>query len=151
MGPEAEQLCQACGLCCDGALFSKVPLAAGERLPGVEGLALTQPCPALERTGTACACRGYAERPTACRGYQCLLAIAFADQEVSLPGALDVAREARRRVEAVGAALPDAGGSPMQRARSLRREGALPAAAQAPVAHAEAWLKLHFLGHGRRS
>lgn len=149
MASGAETLCQACGLCCDGALFTRVPLSPGERVPGQAGAALVQPCPALERTAGGCRCLGYAERPGACRGYQCLLAIAFRGDEVSLSGALEVAGEARRRIEAVGAAL-EAAGAPLPRARALRRQGALPTAAQAPLARAEAWLELHFLGHGRR-
>ena len=30
-----EALCQACGLCCDGSLFSRVPLGVEERVPEV--------------------------------------------------------------------------------------------------------------------
>ncbi|MBL8939154.1 MAG: YkgJ family cysteine cluster protein [Archangium sp.] len=68
-------LCLSCGLCCDGTLFSTVPLEAGEasRLKGKVslkrgGASMTQPCRALEGVS----CRVYEERPATCRRFRCL-------------------------------------------------------------------------------
>lgn len=68
-------LCLSCGLCCDGTLFSNVPLEAGEaaRLKGRVSLVrgggtMKQPCRALEGVS----CRVYEERPQTCRKFRCL-------------------------------------------------------------------------------
>jgi hypothetical protein len=73
-------LCRACGLCCDGSLFGRVPLAP-EEVPRLRGRrlaivgspgrpALEQPCGARSEAG----CAIYAERPGACRRFVCRLA-----------------------------------------------------------------------------
>ena len=72
-----SELCLACGLCCDGSLFGRVPLAPEEvdvarknRLRVIpSGRAMEQPCAALEGG----ACTAYAERPNACRAFECRL------------------------------------------------------------------------------
>lgn len=68
----SEVLCRACGLCCDGSLFGRVPLAEDERVhlplaPG--GNAFDQPCPAHVDD----ACTIYETRPRACREFTCRL------------------------------------------------------------------------------
>lgn len=99
-----EQLCRACGLCCDGTLFTRVPLGPQEAVPeGLLGVVtgpqggrhVPQPCAALHGTE----CGAYAQRPLACRRYECLLLVALRDGEVSLPEALEVVRRARARPE----------------------------------------------------
>lgn len=101
---DLSELCQRCGLCCDGALFTVAPLEVHEveplrargllplvRQDGAPGLA--QPCAALDGPR----CRIYAERPASCRRYQCLLYGALAEGEVSLDEALAVVAGARAR------------------------------------------------------
>jgi hypothetical protein len=91
---DATTLCQACGLCCDGSLFSRAPLRPDEAAPPLATIVatvygaryLTQPCTALGPLGCGC----YAERPLACRGFECLLLTALAADEVSLADALSV-------------------------------------------------------------
>jgi hypothetical protein len=125
-------LCQRCGLCCDGNLFTSVPLQGAEvetvrrlslpviaRADGSPGLA--QRCAALEGR----CCTVYSERPEACRRYRCNLHVALAEGEVSLNEALTVVDEAHARLRAV-------------------------AAAQAPREEAEAYLDRHFRGRQRR-
>ncbi len=99
---DASELCQRCGLCCDGTLFTRTPLlpdeaerladralpADGTRAPG-----LAQPCAALEDTR----CTIYEARPTACRRFECLLHGALVEGEVDLDEALAVVAEARAR------------------------------------------------------
>lgn len=77
-----EQLCLACGLCCDGTLFDNVQLGPGDDAKKVKalGLPLTvsrartpvtqfrQPCLALCADRT---CRIYADRPGQCRTFEC--------------------------------------------------------------------------------
>lgn len=102
-----SELCQRCGLCCDGALFTVTPLEAHEVEPlrarallplaRKDGApALAQPCAAL----SGLRCTIYAERPASCRRYQCLLYGALAEGEVSLDEALAVVADARARVDA---------------------------------------------------
>lgn len=103
MNTEVATLCRSCALCCDGSLFTRVPLAPGEPAPallGVEtnaagGKSFRQRCAALE----GCDCRVYAERPLACRRYECLLVGALRGGETSLSEALAVVR----RAQALGA------------------------------------------------
>jgi Fe-S-cluster containining protein len=125
-------LCQRCGLCCDGTLFTSVPLQPAEveplrrlslpviaRADGSPGLA--QRCTALEGR----CCTVYSERPEACRRYRCHLLMALAEGEVSLNEALAVVDEAHA----------------LLRARD---------AAQEPREQAEAYLDRHFRGRQRR-
>ena len=138
MPPPLGALCQACGLCCDGTLFSVVPLTAEDQphqrltieTKPSGARALRQPCSAL--SGTCCTV--YEQRPLACRRYQCLLYEALQSEEEHLPGALAVVARAKALTAAVEPSL-------------LAARAATPddPALQA----AEAFLKFHFLGHRR--
>jgi hypothetical protein len=95
----AETVCQACAMCCDGTLFTRVPLTAADAAPPEVHAVTTptgarylpQPCAALDGTR----CRVYAQRPTVCRRFECLLLVALRDGEVTEVGALDVIARAR--------------------------------------------------------
>jgi uncharacterized protein len=77
-----EQLCLACGLCCDGTLFDGVQLEPGDDAGRLKSLGLPvkvsrgrtpvtrfpQPCAALCADRT---CRLYADRPKQCRTFEC--------------------------------------------------------------------------------
>ncbi len=90
-------LCLRCGLCCDGTLFTHVPLLRTEVAP-LQALGLPvkeredgtpvlpQRCAALDGSR----CTAYAERPEGCRRYHCNLFSALAEGEVSLDEALAV-------------------------------------------------------------
>lgn len=100
MSSELEALCRDCGLCCDGTLFTRVPLAAAEVVPeaalGVRtteqgGRYVPQRCAAL--AGTVCGV--YAQRPLACRRYECLLFQALRGGEVSLSEARELVARAK--------------------------------------------------------
>jgi hypothetical protein len=157
-------LCQRCGLCCDGSLFTHVPLQAGEvaaarrnALDVVERAdgspALRQRCAALE----GARCTAYAERPDACRRYHCLLFSALSEGEVSLPEALGVVDQAHALIakvdEALGVPSGDAPRAVLQRARreNLPEHGG-PLGAEAREAHerAEQFLDRHFRGRQAR-
>lgn len=95
-----EDLCQQCGLCCDGTLFTRVPVRAEEIIPEAALAVVTAPtgarhvpqrCAALE----GCRCSVYDARPFACRRYECLLYAAFREDEVSLDDALQVIARAK--------------------------------------------------------
>jgi hypothetical protein len=90
-------LCLRCGLCCDGTLFTHVPLRSTEAAPlRALGLpvkeredgtrVLPQRCAALDGRR----CTAYSARPEGCRRYHCQLFSALAEGEVSLPEALAV-------------------------------------------------------------
>jgi hypothetical protein len=97
----ANELCTACGFCCDGRLFSLAPLTAEEatwarrrRLPLVahaDKVSLEQPCGALEGTR----CTVYDERPASCRNFVCELLDRATHGEISLEDALAHVRAAR--------------------------------------------------------
>lgn len=97
----ASTLCRACGLCCDGTLFTAVPLTADDRVPAPAGATrLPQPCAHL----VSRCCQVYERRPLACRRFDCNLLHALRDGEVTAEGALAIVGEAHRRVEAAMAA-----------------------------------------------
>ncbi len=100
-------LCQHCGLCCDGTLFTHVPLKpaevaplralglpVGERPDGTP--LLPQRCAALEGRR----CTAYDARPEGCRRYHCQLFAALSEGELSLPEALAVVDGAHARLAA---------------------------------------------------
>ncbi len=137
MTEPSTELCLACGLCCDGNLFTQVPVRSDERervarrgLPIVErekGPILLQRCAALD----GCRCEIYDDRPAACRGYRCMLYTALGEGEVSLPEALEIVAQAHRKIAAAAAECPGEG-AVMQRARQAR--GTLAAGGQAVAA-----------------
>jgi hypothetical protein len=107
MSTAAESLCLSCGLCCNGGLFTLVPLTTSEVAAAGTGMlrivqrpdgssALRQPCDAHAPSG----CRVYATRPSACRRFECLLLIALREDEVSAP---DAAAIVERTLLATGA------------------------------------------------
>jgi hypothetical protein len=131
-------LCLACGLCCDGNLFTQVPLRADEvepirrrGLPIVEraqGVALRQRCGALAGRR----CDMYDHRPAACRSYRCMLLTALAEDEVSLGDALAIVEQAH----ALLAAAPGEATAPVRQR--------LAGEATPEAARALAWLGRHF-------
>jgi Fe-S-cluster containining protein len=157
-------LCQRCGLCCDGNLFSSLPLRRSEvesmqrlslpvvdRADGTPGL--EQRCAALDGR----CCTVYAERPEACRRYRCYLLTALSEGEVTLEEALAVVDEAHARINAVEAVLPPARtGFPRAVLQRARKEdlpengGPLPPQTQELWDRAESHLDRHFRGRHRR-
>lgn len=143
---QAEDLCQACGLCCDGTLFQFVPLTVEEaqRLAS-EGVTLAetqagakqlpQRCSAL----SGCHCTVYAARPLACRRYECLTFIAMRDGEVSLGEAKLEVEKAKSLVAAVGV--------PLSQARSEWETSSLET--RKAFDRADQFLKARFIGRGR--
>lgn len=107
-----QRLCLTCGVCCDGTLFKDVELRpeddpeklkrAGLRLMNphseLRTPRLRQPCAAL---GTDCLCRIYADRPTYCRQFECLLLKSVMAGRTEIPAARRVIRTARERAEKV--------------------------------------------------
>lgn len=157
-------LCQRCGLCCDGNLFSSLPLRRSE-VEGMQRLSLpvvnrADGTPALEQRCAALdgrCCTVYAERPEACRRYRCYLLTALSEGEVTLEEALAVVDEAHARINAVEAVLPAArAGFPSAVLQHARKEdlpengGPLPSQAHEIWDRAESYLDRHFRGRHRR-
>ena len=106
----AEQLCLACGLCCNGVLFKDVELQPGDDAIGLrkQGLPVSrprspvgvlrfpQPCAAL---GPDCRCHIYPDRPTRCQQFECALLKAVLDKRIQLPVALTTIRTTLQRSE----------------------------------------------------
>lgn len=104
------ELCQRCGLCCDGTLFSRVPVGVSEQvddaglhlIKGSNGLRFVPLCCA-KLEGTACG--AYLQRPQACRAFECRLFGAVRDGEVSFDDAVAVVEEVKRLRLEKGAVL----------------------------------------------
>jgi len=92
---EVETLCLACGLCCDGSLFGRVPLAPDDARTHLRviasGASFEQPCSAL----VGGACRVYTTRPRACRAFTCKLYERHIREGGPLETRLAVVRRAR--------------------------------------------------------
>ncbi|MBS2027516.1 MAG: YkgJ family cysteine cluster protein [Deltaproteobacteria bacterium] len=156
-------LCQACGLCCDGSLFTFVSVDAEQgkkllardvalelRKDGV--YRLHQRCASLEGTR----CQIYEDRPGPCRSYVCLLGTALQEGELSLRDSLELVAQAHARIAELDATLPvraDARTGTVQRVRQSRAgEGpALPDDAVAAWERVRDLLQRVFTGrHGMR-
>lgn len=69
-----RDLCLACGLCCNGAIFDHAPLGDGERHYITRGILAPHPSggfafPCTQLDGTAC--KTYDDRPSVCHRYRC--------------------------------------------------------------------------------
>jgi hypothetical protein len=123
----ASDLCLACGLCCDGTLFSKVRLSASDAVKTLRtaGLAVSpgataefaQPCPALQ---SDCRCRVYADRPGQCRKFECRLLQAVAAEKRSRTDALALIQATRAQAHLVRRQLHRLGQNQEGQALSLR-------------------------------
>ena len=126
-----EQLCRACGLCCDGTLFDLVKLEQGDDAGKLKALGLPvsisrgktpvarfpQPCSALCKDRT---CQLYAERPWQCRTFECRL---FKDAKAgrfTFAAALPLVKHARRRADNVRRLLRELGDTDEHRALGER-------------------------------
>ncbi|MBK9756037.1 MAG: YkgJ family cysteine cluster protein [Nannocystis sp.] len=146
-----SRLCTSCGLCCDGNLFTQVPLLADEvallRRRGLPLLARGDRLPVVEQRCAALAgscCTIYDERPQGCRGYRCMLHAALAADEVGLEEALAVVVQTQALLGALADALPPGHGAPLRRARVEARAGTLTASASAAVGAAARQIGRHF-------
>lgn len=102
-----EQLCLACGLCCDGTLFDLVKLEASDDARRLKALGLPvvvsrgkapvvrfpQPCAALCQDRT---CRVYADRPWQCRVFECRVFKDANAGKISSAVGLRLVKKARR-------------------------------------------------------
>ena len=104
----AGDLCPACGLCCNGVLFSDLRLQRGDdpkRLAKLglplerhgRSFRLPQPCPAHDGQ----LCRVYADRPARCRSFECRLLQHAQAGEIRTETALRVIAAARHRTDQV--------------------------------------------------
>lgn len=109
-----ESPCTACGMCCDGTLYARAKVAAGEEARiTARGLELTSfedktyfrlPC-AYVSCGR---CTIYEDRFSVCRTFECALLRRFKAGEVSMAEALRLVAIAKDLRAAVVATDPDA-------------------------------------------
>lgn len=158
-----SELCRSCGLCCDGNLFSHVPLQGAEvdaaRRNGLEVVSLANGSPALSQCCTALKgrqCTLYTERPEGCRRYACRLFNAVAGGTVSFEEARSVVEQAHTLLAAVERGLAPCTdprpASVLERARfaAWGEDGGFSSETSAARERAEAFLDQHFHGGPRR-
>lgn len=114
-GDDDVELCMACGLCCDGTLFSFVPLNDADTPSSLEveisindengKLSFAQPCNLYSPRG----CAKYANRPTACREFHCYLIEAYRRRDIASSDVRATIGQARQLMDSVTAALKDKG------------------------------------------
>ena len=126
-----EQLCLACGLCCDGTLFHHVTLEAGDDakrlkalgLPVVASRARTpvtrfpQPCAALCADRT---CRLYADRPRQCRAFECGVFKEVRTGRLGFAPALKLVKQAREQSDRIRRLLRELGDTDEHRSLNER-------------------------------
>ncbi|MBD5780675.1 YkgJ family cysteine cluster protein [Pelagicoccus sp. NFK12] len=107
-----EQLCLACGMCCDGSLFDNVRLQPEESAEDLKRLGmpvklsraklpvafLRQPCRAL---GEDCACAIYSQRPAQCRSFECGVFKEAQSGAISYEEAHRLVKQGRRKADKV--------------------------------------------------
>lgn len=120
--PDAGQLCLQCGLCCDGTLFGRVPLAADDDMEHLATWAVRQgakrehlplPCAALQDR----ACIIYPHRPARCKEYRCRLLERYEKGEISFAEAAKVVVQTvkhKARVKAAFRAATDGEDVPLR-------------------------------------
>lgn len=127
----AEELCLACGLCCDGTLFDLVKLEASDDATKLKALGLPvtvsrgkaavarfpQPCAALCADRT---CRLYANRPWQCRVFECRVFKDAKAGRITFAAALRLVTQARRRADKVRRLLRELGDTDEHRALGER-------------------------------
>jgi Fe-S-cluster containining protein len=107
-----SSVCRACGMCCDGTIFSRVTLreadevmpllAAGFEIRDERGKWIfEQRCSVLD--GTMCGV--YERRPSACRAFSCKLLRSVEAHEATVSDALTVVSEIRERRDSLRADL----------------------------------------------
>ena len=122
-------LCQECGLCCNGVLFHTVRLQPADSAKALAALGLKlkrkkgahyilQPCPAWQD----CQCSIYAARPERCRLFECRQLQRIAAGETTEAAALEKIRDVQRRVAQVHELLARAGSTNAKRPLSKRCE-----------------------------
>jgi uncharacterized protein len=100
------QLCPACGLCCNGVLFSDVELPPGGEARKLEALGVTlirkgrklafsQPCSCFDGQF----CRIYEDRPARCRTFECRLLQRAQAGELTAASALKTIAQTRRQAD----------------------------------------------------
>jgi hypothetical protein len=108
------ELCLSCKLCCANGLFGSVPIKADEldrihahRLPLLKsGDGWIIPFPCVAHNGC---CSIYADRPSACREYECDILIAVNSGRMSQHEASDILRRTNAMVAKVREQVPGDG------------------------------------------
>ena len=126
-----EQLCGACGLCCDGTLFDLVKLEGSDNALDLKALGLPvtasrgktpvsrfpQPCAALCKDRT---CRLYENRPWQCRVFECGVFKDAKAGRMPFPAALKMVTQARKRADKARRLLRELGDTDEHRALGER-------------------------------
>jgi hypothetical protein len=116
----AQRLCLACGLCCNGVLFSDVELREADEVRRLAALGLPaklpRAAPAPARLPQPCAalcadnrCRIYAERPARCREFHCGVLQRVLAGQLEPAAAQRLIRQTRERAGRVRALLRELG------------------------------------------
>jgi hypothetical protein len=118
-------------MCCDGTLFDMVKLEASDDAQKLKALGLPitvsrgktpvarfpQPCAAL---CADCTCRLYADRPWQCRVFECRVLKDAKAGRITVPKALRLIRQTRRRADKVRRLLRELGDTDEHRALGER-------------------------------
>jgi len=124
-----KELCGACGLCCNGAIFADVQLRAKDDTTRLRSLGLEirnpfrsrvlkffQPCAAHQ----GCKCRIYSERPQYCREFECALLRKVCSKRIKKSAALRIIRQAKEKLATINEVLEQLGNDDQTVSHRLR-------------------------------
>ena len=108
----SQNLCQDCGLCCDGTLFDSITFHPQDALQPLQVAGFSfqqkeneqyflQPCAAHKNQS----CTIYKHRPKVCREFQCQLLLQFQSGKISLEKAKAIVVETVRQRDELFAAM----------------------------------------------
>ena len=97
MEKTANDLCQSCGMCCDGTVFPKMNILEKEyHLFKQQQSLQSQPC---EHLGKCNVCKIYTERPKICQLYECDVLTEFKKNEISFDEAQEKLKNWKKDLE----------------------------------------------------
>lgn len=126
-----EQLCLACGMCCDGTLFHHVQLEAGDDAKKLKALGLPvvtpRRKPSIARFPQSCAalcadrtCRIYPNRPGQCRSFECGVLQDLQAGRIEPAAALRLVKRARQDADRILRLLRELGDTEEHRSLNER-------------------------------
>lgn len=149
------ELCESCGLCCNGTLYTHVTLTDDEVLELKKHPELlievrdhqpsfSQGCTQHDGKG----CRIYSDRPGSCARYYCAVATAVKADELSLPEGMAIVEEAQALVMNAREYVYPPPGKPLAVATWEAAPPGLSDDGKLAWERAKAHLVRHFLGPG---
>lgn len=115
---QEEELCLSCGLCCDGSIFTVIPLSQNKILSGKNQVPLhdisrqksnflEQPC--SHYIGNSCSIYHDPSKPHVCSQFKCRLLFELKNKTASRSECLSIIRDAKNQIRGIRETLKSGG------------------------------------------